>query len=571
MQNPSIQSGTENGVTESGVTENGVTENGVTLSDSDELALQGAMLLPCSEQRQSYLEAVCKGDQARFDRLLSLLDLESAAAEFFEPIERDSKPDVGSQLAEVSNNRQIAGYRILKRLGSGGMGTVYQAEHSDNQRQFALKIPRHDVVANIDARKRLLREAHTAAKLQHSGLAQVLDVGNVGPTVFIATELYRHGDLSQWLAQHPPARLAVVCDFLSDLCDAVAYMHSCQVVHLDLKPSNIMLRQRESKVGIASSSKSETLETGLRLEQFTPVVTDFGISQILDECITKTSTSILIGTPLYMAPEQFLPSIGCIGPASDIFAIGTILSELLGITSLREGKSYAEILMQFERNEFDQLPSGIHAYPDELQTILSRCLATAPEHRYESAEQLAADLRACAAGHAIAAKPVSWLDRAKHWCGDRKREQEAWWIVITINTIVIFWMMVGICLIGGANFPGASRQQALIASLGLLLVNTIPMIGLAVVGLRGKSWSLTPALLLVLLGVVLTSSLVLIGVIDAVPGLYENSPFFKSLNHALVFAFGSVQALALLVAKLGRQQRRKRRKRSQAPTKLISA
>lgn len=517
--------------------------------------MQGALLLSTVKQRRSYLEAACGGDTARREQLLQLLELDDVAIEFFEAVEQRLEPDAKHIAALDTSEQRIGNYRIVKRLGSGGMGTVYHAVHQLSHRHVALKIPRQDVVANIEARKRLLKEGRTTSKLQHPGLVSVLEVGSVGPTVFIASELYLQGDLAAWLERHPQGSLEVVCEFLADLCDAVAYMHSCQIVHLDLKPSNIMLRSREPHSDATAASEAGSKEHERSLADFSPVITDFGISRILDERITKTSTSIVLGTPLYMAPEQMLPSIGCIGQASDLFAIGAIFAELLGIGSLREGKSYPEILSQFERNEFEPCPSGVEGYPLAVQAILSRCLATAPEHRYESAVQLAADLRACAAGNPIGAKPVTRLEHLVRWCCDLKREQEAWWIVATLNLVMFFWMAVGICLIFGASFPGASRTQAILASLGLLFVNTFPMMGLAVLGLRGKSWALTPALYLVVFGVVLTSVLVLAGVIDAVPGLYENSPFFKYLNHALVLAFGSAQALALLVVRFGRRQR----------------
>lgn len=369
----------------------------------------------------------------------------------------------------------------------------------------------------------------------------VLEAGSIGSVVYIASELCECGDLAQWIAKADVAEGSVaVAWFMANIADAVQYMHSRGVLHLDLKPSNILLSRREE-----SAHQDASTPADLQLAWLKPKISDFRISRAVSPDATQTHSSVVLGTLLYMAPEQLVPSFGRISTRCDIYSLGIIIAELLHAPIERAGWSYREIIESLT-DETRSLPAAkVTGLPSDIQTIILKCTSADSEHRYATAGQLSEDLRRFAAGEPIVARRPGLFVQAQRWCQRGARIKAAWWICLACNLVMMLWMSVGIALIAGNSFPGADRESAMISSAALLVFNCLPMITLSVLGLSGRRWPLYPAMLLTVSCMVLVPVLVLLECFDAVPGLYDESPFFESLNHALVLAFGLIQTFGL--------------------------
>lgn len=521
------------------------------LSDDDEFALQGALLLPHRDQQYAYLKLVCNGDAARLSRLEELLDSQTLAETLFSPVE------VSLDATETENTRaqRVGKFKLIRPIGSGGMGTVFLAEDGELKRLVALKIPRVDFIANDRHRQRFLLEAKLAAKLQHPGLVSVLEVGSVGAVTYIASELCEQGDLARWLETSDVGQPAAsAAEFVADLCDAVEHIHSHGVLHLDIKPSNILLRLRSSPPEPDGNSTDQLSTARIQLEGLAPKVSDFGVSRAIDADATGTHTSLVLGTLLYMAPEQIVPSIGQVSHRSDIYSVGVVLAQLLKIPLRREGTSFRMIVSTLDEDGPIIPEIDLSDLAGDLETILLKCTALQPEARYDSAKSLARDLRSFADGEPIQARRPGMLNALWPWLARRGRIKDAWWVCLGCNLVGLIWMLAGMFLIFGSNFPGDSRTLAVVACVTLVCFNTFPMIAFSSFGLKGHRWPLTPAFLLVLIGTVCVPISVLGDFVDAVPGLYDNSPFFEELNHYLVLGFGIVQLVALTVAKFAARQ-----------------
>jgi serine/threonine-protein kinase len=196
------------------------------------------------------------------------------------------------------------GYEILGELGRGGMGVVYKARQIGLDRIVALKVVLHAGHAGSDARTRFQNEARAIARLQHSNIVAIHDIGDAGGAPYFSMEYCAGGSLSRRLAQGPmePRQAA---ELVRTLALAVQAAHDQQVIHRDLKPANILLTA-----------------------DGTPKVADFGLARRTD-ATGQTASGAILGTPSYMAPEQARGKTREVGPATDVYALGAILYECL--------------------------------------------------------------------------------------------------------------------------------------------------------------------------------------------------------------------------------------------------
>ncbi len=198
-------------------------------------------------------------------------------------------------------------YRVKKKLGFGGMGTVYLVENIDLGREEALKVPHftEGEAADPKLRERFLREAQSAANLEHPNLCPVYHAGVHDGIYFITMRLLKGKLLTDYTGKALPPRKAV--EIVAKLAKALEAAHEKGVIHRDLKPSNVMM---VSGVG--------------------PVVMDFGLAKLVKQADEKlTRTGATLGTPAYMPPEQVKGDVEHMGPASDVYSLGVILYELL--------------------------------------------------------------------------------------------------------------------------------------------------------------------------------------------------------------------------------------------------
>jgi serine/threonine protein kinase len=276
-------------------------------------------------------------------------------------------------------------YRLIRALGEGGMGLVFEAEHLRLRQSVAIKFLRHEVLALPDAVERFEREARASARIRGPHVVQVLDVDtDERGRPYMVMELLRGRDLEAELRVHGPFPVERAVDLVLQACVAVAQAHAAGIVHRDLKPSNLFL----------------TEEAGKRVLK----VLDFGISKIAPDAdappASATSTCVTVGTPLYMSPEQMRSSKDVDG-RSDIWSLGVILYELVAGTPPFLGTTTAAIAAIVA----DAMPSLRRVRPDvpeALERVLVTALAKAPADRLPTAEALGAALMPFASADGVA-------------------------------------------------------------------------------------------------------------------------------------------------------------------------
>jgi serine/threonine-protein kinase len=270
----------------------------------------------------------------------------------------------------------VAGkYRVERVLGRGGMGVVVAAHHLQLDQLVALKLVEPSLGGKDDvAVERLLREARAAARLRSDHVARVLDVGS-SPTggPFIVMEYLQGADLAEILEAGQPFDVDVACDYVAQACDAVAEAHSLGIVHRDLKPENLFLAS-----GIGGRAIVKVL--------------DFGVSKVLTaEQGALTQTRAVVGSPLYMAPEQ-LRSARRADPRSDVWALGVVLYELLTKHRPFEAESLPDLCLKVANEPPTSIEQVRDDLPAGLVAIIARCLDRDPAARFAHAGELAAAL-----------------------------------------------------------------------------------------------------------------------------------------------------------------------------------
>jgi WD40 repeat protein len=340
-------------------------------------------------------------DRGRSRLLLLLRMLEAAEAPTGRP------EDAGGALGRegTDESRPLLGrFDVIDDLGSGGFGFVVRARDRLLDREVALKMPLPErALASRDVH-RFLREARAAARLDHPNIVRVFDAGELGPLgYFIASEFCEGPSLRRWLkSQNEPVPARLAARWMAAVADAVQHAHDQGVLHRDIKPDNIIL---------AGSSVPD---------EFIPRLTDFGLAKLVEESGDETRSEARMGTPHYMAPEQAAGRRGEIGPATDVYALGATLYEVLvGRTPFR-GETEAEthrLILESEPIPPRSLRPGL---PRDLETICLRCLRKEPARRYGTAASLHDDLRRFLEGRPIRARRTSAAERAWRWCRRNK-------------------------------------------------------------------------------------------------------------------------------------------------------
>jgi WD40 repeat protein len=308
----------------------------------------------------------------------------------------------------LSAPKEVGDYEILAEVGRGGMGVVYKARHRGLHRLAALKMILAGEFASPAQELRFRLEAELAARVQHPHIVQVYEVGSHRGRPFLALEWVEGGSLANRLdgTPWPPAEAAVL---LETLARAVHVAHGEGVVHRDLKPANILLQKGDD--GGRTQDQRESSRPGIAADpasRLVPKVTDFGLARPIEGGASLTQSGFLVGTPGYMAPEQAGGGGrgALVGPATDIYALGVILYQLLTGQLPFRGDSTLEVLRAVISDEPARPRRLQPRLPRDLEAITLHCLEKEPTRRYPSALALAEDLSRFREGKPVAARPV---------------------------------------------------------------------------------------------------------------------------------------------------------------------
>ncbi|HEY5995289.1 MAG TPA: protein kinase [Gallionellaceae bacterium] len=285
--------------------------------------------------------------------------------------------------------KQLGRYEIIRVLGSGAMGVVYEANDSKLHRKVAIKTiiksAMVDAAQAADYSERFMREAQSIARLNHPNIVTVYDFGEEGDIAYFVMEFIQGHELKEFLDSGVRFPLKKSLNYMLDLLSALDYAHTQGIVHRDVKPANIMI------------------DNSGRLK-----LTDFGVVKVLDKQ-EGTQAGTMVGTPGYMSPEQILGT--SISPRSDIFAAGVVLYQLLTWQKPFTGEGVFTIQQKIV-NEAPTTPSTLDSgLSPELDRMVNKALAKKPEDRYAHARDFADDIRGFLSDAAEQAAPAQDVEQ----------------------------------------------------------------------------------------------------------------------------------------------------------------
>jgi serine/threonine protein kinase len=272
-------------------------------------------------------------------------------------------------------------YKIVRLLGEGGMGRVYEAEHTVLSRRVALKLLRRDAQSQPENLARFRQEALAASRIGTAQIIEVVDfashTGPVGVQTYMVMELLAGESLEDWMDRSEPLDVGV--ELLAQLCDGLAAAHRAGVIHRDIKPANVFCQAPETGVGTSGRANIKIL--------------DFGIAKMVDGAQSvQTQQGSLLGTPYYLAPERVMGNP--LTAAADVYSVGVILYEMLTGNVPFVADSFMGILARHVHAEplDPRQAAPERAIPDSIASVCMRLLSKEP-HERPSAAELAAELR----------------------------------------------------------------------------------------------------------------------------------------------------------------------------------
>ncbi|MFN3189983.1 MAG: serine/threonine protein kinase [Aureliella sp.] len=391
------------------------------------------------ELSREYLEALRAGENPfQEDYLSRVPDLGEDARDYLEGIElafslekspekSNPSPDEKQQQQDPFIGEPIGDFRIVKEIGRGGMGIVYEAVQISLGRSVALKVLPFAAALDERHRKRFLLEAQAAAQLHHNHIVPVYAVGCERGTHYYAMQLINGQPISNDLFVTPSrgstsggregtkdtlpwgsttlpnrsmqassatpgwTRFQRIASLIADAAEGLEYAHTCGVVHRDVKPANLLL-DTHGKIWIA----------------------DFGLAQITSgEHVTQTGD--MLGTMRYMSPEQASGTRGVVDHRSDVYSLGATLYELLTGKPVFDGQDRQTLLSQVLNDDPKPLRQIEKSTPEELEIITLKALRHSPSDRYETAQHFADDLRRFLSEMPIAARRPTLIDKTRKW------------------------------------------------------------------------------------------------------------------------------------------------------------
>jgi serine/threonine protein kinase/formylglycine-generating enzyme required for sulfatase activity len=414
-------------------------------SEWDEKSVFLAALELPAEQREEYLRSACPDDAAR-ERIEGLLrHHETVTREILNavpPAQREAGPESLTRIEE---------FQIVRRLGEGGMGVVYLAEDLILGRRVALKVIAPGLTSSEQALARFRSEARSTAAIKHPAIVPVYKFGSDGTTHYIASEYVDGPTVAQAIEAERGRRTGrtgtaelkawhrTSAETVSVIAEALEAAHREQIIHRDVKPSNMLLDRVQG-----------------------PRLTDFGIARHLAKDKDSKITT-LIGTCHYMSPEQASIADTRVDQRSDVFSLGVVLYELVCLRRPFDGSTHTEILRAVTEKDPSRLRTIDPGIPRDIEVICQKAMEKKPADRYQTAGHVAADLRCFLEDRPILAVPPSLARRTRHWIGQHR-------LLLAAATCVVLLLAIGglglkVRAARGATFGWLNVQSDLPAAL----------------------------------------------------------------------------------------------------------
>ncbi len=392
-------------------------------------------------EREQYLDDQCGGDAVLRARVHALLTSDAATDDVLGELQVDGVT-VRSFLEPDQPDDEIGDFRLIRELGRGGMGIVWLAEQKSLGRQVALKLIRPGS-ASEELLRRFRKEAEVLGQLQHPGIAQIYEVGTtqVGSVAlpveqpYFAMEYVSGIALDDYVMRNDldtQQRL----ELLASICDSIDHAHRAGVVHRDLKPDNILVTDAGR-----------------------PVLLDFGIARVTESDVMSISmhhtAGQIIGTLPYMSPEQVLGDQRRIDARSDVYSMGAVMFEVLSgrLPVDVQGRSIAEAARVICDEDPASLRSISAAFRGDVDTIVQKALEKDESRRYQSAAELAADIRRHLTDQPITARPATTLYQARKFV----RRHTA---LVTVSALVFLALAAGTAGTSWGMLHARSQRQA---------------------------------------------------------------------------------------------------------------
>lgn len=347
-------------------------------------------------QLQDFLIRRESGEDLDFEEFLRLhADVEKELRKLMNQIEEggirisDLLPMETEPATANSPGKVLGDYRIIRAIDSGGQGSVYEAEQISLKRRVALKILAPHLSLSDKAVLKFRLEAEAGGRQRHPGIVAIHAVGEHEGVHFLAQELVEgEATLASFLMEAkaspslPKGYFRKVAGIVADVCDALQHAHDSGVIHRDIKPNNLLLTREDR-----------------------PKVTDFGLAKI-ENALSLSKTGALMGTPLYMSPEQVGIRGVKIDKRTDIYSLGVTLYELLTLSVPFDGETSQEILKKVRYDEPQDPRRHNPRVPRDLAVICLMAMEKKPDFRYQTMSEFARDLRCFLDGEMIIAKPA---------------------------------------------------------------------------------------------------------------------------------------------------------------------
>ena len=407
-------------------------------------------------ERPTWLQQACAGDAVLLKEIESLLAC--AAADLSNHAVRSNMEKLWDHVVEQSNldssedpsalPSTIGKYRVLRVLGEGGMGVVYEAEQDQPRRVVALKVIKSGL-SDPSLVRRFEQELLALGRLQHPGIAQIYEAGiaenGIGAQPYFAMEFVCGQPLLEYADTHQlSARQRL--ELIARVCEGVQHAHQRGIIHRDLKPGNIFVD-----------------ETGQ------PKILDFGVARVTDSdarITHQTDVGQLVGTLAYMSPEQVLGDPMALDTRSDVYALGVVLYQLLaGSLPYKISSGLPEAVRAIEEDVPKPLSAVSSTYRGDIETIVAKALEKDKTRRYASAADLGADIRRYLHDEPIMARPASTIYQLQRFARRHK--------ALVAGVAAVFIVLVAGVMVSTREASRANREAATSRAISDFLQNDL--------------------------------------------------------------------------------------------------